>query len=82
MNDKIPNTITKLSLEELQEVAWDWYKCLSKLERERKFSAVNRIEINGRSGRDYIRYLKDDEFMYIDIQDNNQTLKLFIDDDE
>jgi len=82
MSDKIPNSITKLNLEQLQELAWSWYKTMSQLERERKFSAVSRVEVIGKNGREYTRYFDDEEFMYIDLQDDDRTLKIFIEDDK
>lgn len=77
--DKIPNTITKLSLEQLQELAWSWYKTMSQLERELKFSGVSRVEVIGPEGREYVRYFEDEEFMYTELQDDGRTLKIFID---
>jgi hypothetical protein len=41
---------------------------------------VNRIEvISSDEGREYVRYLKDDERMFGILQDNNRTMKIFID---
>mgnify|MGYP000055836922 CR=1 FL=1 len=54
MSDNIPGTITNLSLEQLQEVSWAWYKALARLERERKFSKVSRLEVIGPDGREYV----------------------------
>ena len=41
---------------------------------------VNRIEVIGsEEGREYVRYLKDDERMFAVLQDDNRTMKIFID---
>ena len=48
---------------------------------EGKFSAVSRVEVVGKCGREYVRYFEDEEFMYIALQDDNKTLKIFIEDD-
>ena len=48
---------------------------------EGKFSAVSRVEVIGKNGREYVRYFEDEEFMYIALQDDNKTLKIFIEDD-
>ena len=45
---------------------------------EGKFSAVSRVEVIGKNGREYVRYFEDEEFMYIDLQDDDRTLKIFI----
>lgn len=43
-----------------------------------KMRNVNRIEIIDETGRGYVKYLKDEKPRY-DLQDNNETLKIFID---
>jgi len=48
---------------------------------EGKFSAVSRVEVIGKGGREYVRYFQDEEFMYIDLQDDDRTLKIFIEDE-
>lgn len=41
---------------------------------------VNRIEvISSDEGREYVRYLKEDERMFAVLQDDNRTMKIFID---
>ena len=45
---------------------------------EGKFGAVSRVEVVGKCGREYVRYFEDEEFMYIDLQDDDRTLKIFI----
>jgi len=77
-NDTIPNTITNMSREQLDEYAWWLYKRVGVLERERKFSKISRVEVIGSEGREYVRYFKDDEYMDHDIQDDDRTLKIFI----
>jgi len=78
--DEIPGSIKNLPLEQLQQLAWSWYKTMSQLERERKFSKVSRLEAIGPEGREYVRYFKDEEFMHYMLQDDNRTLKIFIED--
>jgi hypothetical protein len=79
MSNEIPNSIKNLSLEQLQELAWSWYKTMSQLERELKFSAVSRVEVIGPEGREYVRYFETGECMHYMLQDDNRTLKIFID---
>ena len=44
---------------------------------------ANRIEvISSDEGREYVRYLKEDERMFAILQDDNRTMKIFIKDDE
>ena len=77
-NDQIPNTITNMPREQLDDYAWWLYKRVGVLERERKFSKISRVEVIGSEGREYVRYFKDDEYMDHDIQDDDRTLKIFI----
>ena len=44
------------------------------------FDGVNRLEVIGPQGREYVRYFKDDEYMKYMIQDEGRTLKIFIED--
>lgn len=39
---------------------------------------VTRIEIIGPDGREYVRYLEEDEWTHYSLQDEGQTLKVFI----
>lgn len=78
MSDKVPGTIKNMTHEELQGYAWWLYKRVGELERERKFSKVSRVEVIGPEGREYVRYLHDEEYMGHDIQDDDRTLKIFI----
>ena len=80
--DKIPGTIKNLSREQLEEYAWWLYKRVGVLERERKFSKISRVEVIGKEGREYVRYFKDDEYMDHDIQDDDRTLKIFIEENK
>ena len=41
---------------------------------------ISRVEVIGPDGREYVRYFEEDEFMHFMIQDEGQTLKLFIED--
>ena len=74
----VPGTIKNLTHKELQNYAWWLYKELGKLERERKFSKISRVEVIGPKGREYVRYFTDNEYMDHDIQDDDRTLKIFI----
>ena len=78
MSDKIPGTIKNLTHEQLQDYAWFLHKRVGVLERERKFSKISRVEVIGKEGREYVRYFKDDEYMDWDLQDDDRTLKIFI----
>lgn len=82
MEDKIPGTIKNMTHEQLEEYAWWLYKRVGVLERERKFSKISRVEVIGSEGREYVRYFKDDEYMDHDIQDDERTLKIFIEKDD
>lgn len=46
-----------------------------------KFKAVNRFEVIDRDGRSYVNYLKEGEGIKYDLQDDDRTLKVFIDTD-
>ena len=75
---EIPGTIKNMDHEQLQEYAWFLYKELGKLERERKFSKVSRLEVIGQKGREYVRYFEEEEYMDWYLQDDDRTLKIFI----
>jgi len=79
---EIPGTIKNMPLEQLQEYTWFLYKRVGVLERERKFSKVSRVEVIGPEKREYVRYFKDDEYMDWDLQDDDRTLKIFIEKDD
>lgn len=38
---------------------------------------INRVEVIGKDGREYVRYLKDEAFSY-QVQDDGRTLKMFL----
>ena len=78
MTDKVPGTIKNMTHEELQDYAWWLYKELGKLERERKFTKVSRVEVIGPEKREYVRYFNEEEFMNWGLQDDDRTLKIFI----
>ena len=80
--DKIPGTIKNMDHEQLQDYAWWLYKRVGVLERERKFSKVSRVEVIGPEKREYVRYFKDNEYMDWDLQDDDRTLKIFIEQDD
>ena len=77
--NEVPGTIKNMTHEQLQEYAWWLVKRVGELERERKFTKVSRLEVIGPEGREYVRYFKKGEFMSHDIQDDDRTLKVFID---
>ena len=77
---EIPGTIKNLTHEELQEYAWFLFKRVGELEHVRKFSKVSRLEVIGPESREYVRYFKN-EFMSYDLQDDDRTLKVFIEED-
>ena len=43
------------------------------------WACVNRFEVIDDTGRAYVKYLKDDEVIKYSLQDDNKTLKVFID---
>ena len=76
---KVPGTIKNMTHEQLQEYAWWLFKRVGELERERKFTKVSRLEVIGSEGREYVRYFEKGEFMSHSLQDDDRTLKVFID---
>ena len=79
---EVPGTIKNMTHEELQEYAWWLFKRVGELERERKFSKVSRVEVIGSEGREYVRYFEKGEFMSWNLQDDDRTLKVFIEEDK
>ena len=75
---EVPGTIKNMTHEQLQEYAWWLFKRVGELERERKFSKVSRLEVIGPESREYVRYFEKGEFMSWDLQDDDRTLKVFI----
>ena len=67
----------ELDVVEIDEVNDDWIG--QDLETP-IFANVNRLEVIGPQGREYVRYFKDDEYMKYMIQDEGRTLKIFIED--
>lgn len=43
-------------------------------------SSVDRLEVIGADGREYLRYFKEDEWLYYTLQDDGRTMKIFIED--
>jgi hypothetical protein len=41
---------------------------------------ISRVEVIGPDGREYVRYFKEGEKMQYSLQDDNRTLKIFIED--
>ena len=46
------------------------------------YEAVNRVEVIGPDGREYVRYFEDSEQIHHVLQDDERTLKIFIEKDE
>lgn len=66
--------------EELYDkVKMEMFKASSKLEGI-DYDKISRVEVIDETGRGYIRYLKEDENVRYDLQDDGRTLKIFIDD--
>jgi len=47
--------------------------------KDLQFKNVSRVEVIRPDGREYVRYFKDNESMHYMLQDDNRTLKIFID---
>jgi hypothetical protein len=45
---------------------------------EEGYGPISRIEVIGPDGREYVRYLNDNEVILTGLQDKGKTLKLFI----
>lgn len=76
---QIPNSIKNCDRETLEKLAWGWYKQLCECERQANCKLVTRVEVIDETGRGYIKYLDDNEFVWLSYQDDGQTLKVFID---
>ena len=61
----------------LQLIIEDYMK---QLELDLEFAYVTRLEIIGPDGREYVRYFESDEWMHYMLQDDERTLKIFIED--
>jgi len=65
--------------EELYEkVKMEMFKASSKLEGI-DYDKINRVEVINETGRGYVKYLKDGEGVRYELQDDNRTLKIFVD---
>lgn len=49
--------------------------------KDLQFKDVSRVEVIGPDGREYVRYFEPEEFMYYSLQDDDRTLKIFIQDE-
>ena len=76
----IPNSIKNADRETLEKLAWGWYKMVCDLERQVDCKYVTRVEVIDDNGRSYVKYLNDDELAWLSFQDDNRTLKVFIQD--
>lgn len=92
--DPFGNPTYKLTDEEIEElrikkqtikeelydkVKMEMFKASSRLE-DIDYYKVNRIEVIDETGRGYVKYLKGDEKVRYELQDDNRTLKIFVDD--
>jgi len=75
----IPNSIKNCDRDTLEKLAWGWHKELCDMERKANCKLVNRVEVIDETGRGYVKYLKDNEFVWFSYQDDGRTLKVFID---
>jgi len=55
------------------------HNCLFDGEELQRMKDVNRFEVIDATGRAYVKYLKDDECIKYSLQDDDRTLKVFID---
>ena len=62
---------------DLNEMAENAKKCEKALLKAMR--GVNRVEVIDENGRSYTKYLKDNEGIKYSLQDDNRTLKVFID---
>jgi len=46
--------------------------------KDLQFKNVSRVEVIGLDGREYVRYFEVEERMHYVLQDDNRTLKIFI----
>jgi hypothetical protein len=75
----IPNSIKNADRDTLEKLAWGWYQQLCDLERKANCKLVSRVEVIDDKGRTYVKYLKEDEFVWLSYQDDGRTLKVFVD---
>jgi len=61
-----------------ETVKMEMFKASSKLEGI-DYDKINRVEVIDETGRGYVKYLKDGEGVRYALQDDNRTLKIFID---
>lgn len=77
----IPNSIKNADRETLEKLAWGWYQMVCDLERQVNCKQVSRVEVIDETGRGYVKYLNEDQHAWLSFQDDNQTLKVFIERD-
>ena len=75
----VPNSIKNADRDTLEKLAWGWYQQVCELERKSNCKLVNRLEVIDGTGRGYVKYLEDNEFVWLSYQDDGQTLKVFVD---
>lgn len=76
----IPDSIKNADRETLEKLAWGWYKMVCDLERQVNCKDVTRVEVIDGTGRGYVKYLNDEQYAWLSFQDDNRTLKVFIQD--
>jgi len=76
----IPNSIKNADRETLEKLAWGWYQMVCDLEKQVDCKLVSRVEVIDETGRGYVKYLKEDQFVWLGFQDDARTLKVFIQD--
>lgn len=76
---EIPGSIKNADRETLEKLAWGWYQELCKLERQVTCRDVTRVEVIDGTGRGYVHYLNENEYVWLSFQDDNRTLKVFVD---
>lgn len=77
---EIPGSIKNADRETLEKLAWGWYQMVCDLERQVNCKLVSRVEVIDENGRSYVKYLNEDQYAWLNFQDDNQTLKVFIQD--
>lgn len=75
---EIPGSIKNADRETLEKLAWGWYQMVCDLERQIDCRDVTRVEVIDGTGRGYVQYLHDEQYAWLSFQDDNRTLKVFI----
>ena len=54
--------------------------CFTSTEKYEAIQGVTRVEVIDEEGRSYVNYLNEDQRVHFSLQDDDRTLKVFIDD--